>query len=301
MQDLGELKSTYRRPFRPRRLGLGGLMAAGLAMVVLSFYGAQASVFETARAHFLDMFRPVLTVLGAPARWIGEHTGGIEEYFDVKEENARLREENAELRVWMQEAMTLRRQLAYYETILETKLPEPARFVDASVIGEDGGPFVKSLLLSAGTADGIDVGNAVVDGQGLLGHIVAVGERAGRVLVLTDYASRVPVFVEGLEVEALLAGRGDGRPVLEFFSQNLDAPVSPGVRLITSGAGGTIPRGIPVGEVLDQKGEEIRVRLFANHRTPDLVRVIDYAFPDDLTPVSEQASPAVLAGEDQNG
>ncbi|MEM9988572.1 MAG: rod shape-determining protein MreC, partial [Pseudomonadota bacterium] len=190
------------------------------------------------------------------------------------------------------EALSLRRQLSYNETSLETQLPEAATFVDAKVIGENGGPYDHALILSAGRKDGVEVGSAVVDNGGLLGHVVTAGNSAARVLLVTDYNSTVPVIIEDLQFQALLSGRSSGAPILEFFAEELEAPLVQGQRIVTSGAGGVLPRGIPVGEVNSARNGVVTISLYANHRSPDLVRVIDYSFPQDVDstdPVLDQS------------
>ncbi|RFB06065.1 rod shape-determining protein MreC [Parvularcula marina] len=291
MAIFDELKGSLTPKRHPRRTGIVFFLSLSLSMTGLSFYGAQASVFEKARETVLDVFEPVLTAFGAPARWIGNRVGNVEDYFRIYAENKRLREENAELRVWMQDALSLRRQIYYYEQLLETKQPEPATFIDASVIGENNGPYDHALILSAGRTDGVKPGQAVVDDGGLLGHVITSGSSAARILLVTDYESQVPVFIEDLEVEALLAGRSSGMPVLEIFSERRAVPIKPGGRIVTSGADGLLPRGLPVGEVARVVDGVVYVDLFANTRTPDLVRIVDYAFPSDVEdPAPEQSS-----------
>lgn len=282
MSVFSELREGIRLRRQPRRFGLLFFLAFSLCMVVFSLYGAQASVFEKARETVMDVFEPVLGVFSVPSRWIGDRVGNVEDYFRIHAENRRLREENAELRVWMQDALSLRRQLSYYEALLDTQMPEPARFIDASVIGETGGPFDHALFLSAGRQDGVTAGQAVVDDGGLLGHVVTVGGSAARVLLITDFESRVPVFIEDLRVEALLAGRSSGAPVLEVFSDRREFTIPVGTRIVTSGADGRLPRGLPVGEVIEVRGDAAYVAPFANIRTPDLVRVVDYTFPTNV-------------------
>ncbi|MEM9234922.1 MAG: hypothetical protein AAGA69_11890, partial [Pseudomonadota bacterium] len=150
-----ELKGSLTPKRHPRKTGIVFFLTLSLSMAGLSFYGAQASVFEKARETVLDVFEPVLTVFGAPARWVGGRVGDVQDYFRIYSENKRLREENAELRVWMQDALSLRRQIYYYEQVLETQLPEPATFIDASVIGENNGPYDNALILSAGRENGV--------------------------------------------------------------------------------------------------------------------------------------------------
>jgi rod shape-determining protein MreC len=294
MVSTGTLSNVRRQGFgrrEPRRFGLVFLMAVSFLMVLFSLYGAQASVFEKARESVLDAFEPVLTVIGAPVRWTGRRVGDVQDYFRLAAENERLRQENDELRAWMNEAISLRNRLAYYETVLDTKLPPPATYVDAAVIGENGGPFQKALILSAGAGAGVRPGSAVVDDGGLLGHVVTAGEGASRVLLVTDYNARTPVLVEGVGAEALMVGRGGSRTLIQFFADPPQDPVPVGTRIVTSGAGGILPRGIPVGTVTGATREGLQVRLYADTAAADLVRVVDYDFPK----VEPEAEASALA------
>ena len=293
----GGRREGFGRRERPRGPAVF-LLSVSAFMVLFSLYGAQASVFEKARESVLDTFEPILTIVGAPVRWTGRRVGDVQDYFRVVSENDRLRQENDELRAWMNEATRLRRQLTYYETILDTQLPEPASYVDAQVIGENGGPFAKAMILSAGRADGVRAGSAVVDDAGLIGHVVTAGRGASRVLLLTDFDSRTPVFVEGVGGEALLTGQAGGQPALSFFASPPEEPIRAGARVVTSGAGGLLPRGIPVGEVTGVRDGRAVVRLHADLGGADLVRVVDYAFPQDVEPETEDApgAPGAAAG-----
>lgn len=282
MEFIGETKREgFGRRERPRA-PLVVLLLVSFFMVLFSLYGAQASVFEKARESVLDTFEPVLTVVGAPVRWMGRRVGDVQDYFRVVGENDRLRQENAELRSWMHEAVELRRQITYYETVLDTQLPAPASYIDASVIGETGGPFAQAMILSAGRANGVREGSAVVDDGGLIGHIVTAGSGASRVLLLTDFDSRTPVFIEGVDAEALLRGRAKGRPALSFFAAPPEDPIQAGARVVTSGAGGLLPRGIPVGQVTGIEDGQVAVQLYADIKHADLVRVVDYEFPQEI-------------------
>ena len=296
METLGQAKREGLGRRETPRYGLVFLLALSFFMVLFSLYGAQASVFEKARSSVLDTFEPVLTVVGAPVRMIQRRVGDVQDYFRLKDENDRLRQENDELRAWQAEAITLRRQLSYYETVLDTQLPPPARYVDAQVIGENGGPYQDALILSAGEEDGVRNGAAVVDGGGLLGHVVTAGRGASRVLLVTDFDSRTPVFVEGVEAEALLVGRAGANPALQFFARPPEEAIPVGTRIVTSGAGGLLPRGIPVGEIRAGRNDALEVDLYADTDAADLVRVVDYAFPV-LTDPEEDASEETARAE----
>ncbi len=281
MQELGSQSREGLGRKSNRRLSIIFLLAVSFMMFSFSLYGAQASVFEKARETLLDAAEPVLSLFNAPIRWVDNRFGDITDYFNYLEQNKRLREENAELRVWMNEAVTLRQQVAHYEQLLEMRMETPAEPIDARVVGEAGGPYRRALIINAGRNQNVEQGDAVIDTAGMVGHVVTSGRSASRVLMLTDFSSRIPVFVEEAGIEAILAGRFPDEPVLLFLETRDADEIGAGMRIVTSGTGGKLPRGIPVGSIGNMGDEEITVRLFAKYSRTNAVRVLDYEFVDE--------------------
>ncbi|NHK27835.1 rod shape-determining protein MreC [Parvularcula flava] len=280
MNDFGQQRRQRPGKQGSRRLSLIFLLTVSVLMLVVSMYGARASAFEKARAMVLDLFEPVLTVFSMPINWVDNRVGDVGDYFNVLDQNEQLRAENEELRAWMQEALTLRQQVDYFKQMMDVKVADEASFVDAQVIGESGGPYQRSLIVNAGTADGVEVGDGVIGTSGLVGHIVTAGKSSSRVLMLTDFNNRTPVFIEGVEVEAILAGRFQDDPELKFLAVRDRAGIRPGMRVITSGTGGNLPRGLAVGEIAQSTDDMITVRLFAQYNDTDFVRIVDYTFAE---------------------
>lgn len=291
MDILGDHRRRASAQDAHGRYSLVFFFTLSVSMVVMSLYGAQASVFQKARASVLDFFSPVLTLFAGPAHWVNGRASDVGEFFRLHDELDRLRDENEALRQYEEEVRALRQQLAYYAAVSEAKLPPAAHYVDAQVIGEAAGPYNRSLIVSAGTDNNVHEGNAVVDDAGLLGYVSVSGKGAARVVPLTDSNSRIPVVLlseAGEEqVEALLTGRSAGAPVLDVFSQRIDRMPTVGQRIVTSGAGGMMPRGIPIGEVRQIQGAKVTVSLDANTSTPNMVRIVDFSFPMEIEDVTE--------------
>ena len=212
-----------------------------------------------------------------------------------------LREEIAGLREWEREARELRALIASYETIEAYYPPPSGAVVNASVIGESNDAFVHTMIVNAGRAAGVAAGQAVVDDRGLVGHIVHASTKAARVLLLTDVQSNIAVYVDGAEVEGILSGRNRARPAIAFTRFDDIDRIRPGQRVATSGVGGKLPPGLPIGVVAAVRGEEAFVALDANFARTRLVRIIDYGFPDvDETDLVE-GGPREDAPADESG
>ena len=69
-----------------------------------------------------------------------------------------------------------------------------------------------ALLLDAGTEQGVAVGMPAMTPEGLVGRVVEVGRRSARVLLMTDFNSRIPVVVESSGDHAILEGDNSRLP-----------------------------------------------------------------------------------------
>jgi rod shape-determining protein MreC len=226
---------------------------------------------------------------GHGKRWID----GVGTFFSVYEENQRLRDENAKLRLAQSEVGELQRKVERYEQLLKVPTEAPVSGVAGRVIADMSGPFLRTILVNAGSDQGVLKGQAVVDDRGLLGRIVGTGRKSSRVLLLSDLNSRIPVIVEGANLKAILAGDNSDRPTLEYLPPG--SRLVAGARVLTTADGGALPPGIVVGVVV--KGQTApRVELFTSERRADFVRVLQYQAPVDVdaepeAPAPENAAP----------
>ncbi len=263
------------------------LILASVFLLLSSLYSAQASVFQKARESVLDATSPILEILSGPIAYVNGVLGYIGDYFAVLEQNDALRRENAELRQWMNEALELRTVVAGFEGLQSYQAPPRIRPVDAYIIGESNDAFSRSMIINAGRRNSIEARQAVVDPDGLIGRVVHIGANASRVLLLTDVQSRIPVYVEGAEVEGILVGRSRARPAISIIETSEDIEILPGQRVLTSGAEGVLPRGLPVG-VVEGAGDDLEVDLYANYTRTRMVRVVNFYFPKVAEPIVNQ-------------
>jgi rod shape-determining protein MreC len=244
---------------------------------------------ERLRVGITDSVAPVLEVLSQPSATAAAIVEDMRTLADLRGENERLRAVNERLLRWQAVARTLEQEnLAYKELLNLVEDPRPA-FITARVIGDAGGAFVRTVLLNAGTDDGVAVGQAAVNAEGLVGRVVEVGRRSARILLLTDLNSRIPVVVEQSRVPAILAGDNSDHPRLSFTPVN--AVFEPGDRIVTSGHGGMLPPGLPLGEVISTVGGVARVRPYVDWTALEYLRVLDFTLPGVL-PATRTAGPA---------
>ena len=268
-------------PFENLKLPLAwtaaGVVVAGLigaaVLLVTDHRGKEGDDRHAgARSGFESVSGPVGGVFAAPVRWAGSATDYVKGYFFAVSENRRLKAQIAELEPWRDQAIALKNVNARYEALLGMRTEPPVAMVTARSISESRGPFVRSRLLDIGADRRVQVGNPVINEQGLVGRVVGVSGNVSRMLLLTDVASRTPVLVDRTDARAMLTGDGSGNPRLEFVRGN-DA-VRSGDRILSSGDGGGFPRGVPIGVAAKGIDGTWRVKLFSDRSAIDYVRVM---------------------------
>jgi rod shape-determining protein MreC len=118
----------------------------------------------------------------------------------------------------------------------------------APILDIDLDPTRQRLVLDAGSRDGVQVGQTVIDAGGLLGQIISVEAGSATVLLITDPDHAVPVVVARTGVRLVVYGKGRSDR-LELANIPLSSDIRRGDVIVTSGLGGRFPAGFPVGTV----------------------------------------------------
>ncbi len=252
----------------------------------------QAEAYGATRRASDSVLAPVGDVLAAPGRWTGAGVDSIQGYFFAVSENRRLKAELKEMRQWRDVAIALRDTNDRYKTLLGLKTDPPIPMVAARIVTDSRGPFANTRLANAGREKGVKSGNPVMSEDGLVGRVIGVSDGASRVLLLTDVASRTPVMVDRTNARSILTGDGGPNPRLDYLRLSAHEPIRQGDRILTSGDGGVLPRGLPVGTAV--KGLDGRWRVvLASDRSPiDFVRILLF---EDFTQLVNQKELAVTS------
>lgn len=229
---------------------------------------------ERLRLQVSDATVPILSVLSKPVDGLTNMLESAQQLLWVSEENHRLRAERDELLRWQAAAQQLEAENEALRQLLNVVPGPNVPSRAARVVADPTGAFARSLLVNAGRSDGIDKGQIVMTGDGLVGRVVGVSQRAAQVLLITDLNSRIPVFVGTGRVRAILAGNNSDRPRLVHVL--LEGAIAPGDTVVTSGIAGVFPPGLPVGVVRDVSDTGITVQPYAERDRIEYVRVADY-------------------------
>lgn len=262
------------------------LITASMGLILVG--RMEPPLLELSRGRVMDAVTPLLDALSQPAATAAR----VVEYFhalvEVYTENQQLREENVRLRQWEQAALRLDAENRSLRSLLHFRAEPATNFISARVIASPGGPFLHSVLITAGRRNGVRKGQAVMAGIGLVGRVVDVGDWSARVLLATDINTRIPVLVERTRMRAVLGGDNTDQPRLLYLPP--DAPVTVGDRVVSSGHGGLFPPGLAIGSVVSTNERTIRVQLLANLSRLEHVLLLDFGLPGGLAPDADHMS-----------
>lgn len=292
-----------RPPGGERRDGLSLFAFVFSACALLVFSRLDLEPVRWLRWQLIGMTAPVLELASAPIGHARQAGAWVQTYVEALSEIERLRLENQRLRSFEWRAKELERKLRQASALARMTSDIGMEFVTARVVADARGPFTNSVIINIGSRDGVRTGFAAVDGDGLVGHVVDVGERAARVLLLRDPSSRIPVRV-GAGTRAILNGDGSATPHLTHLGGPLPAVtalpsadatppvVARGDDVATSGDDGLLPPGLRIGTVvLSEDGP--RVRLASSMRSLEYLGILMFHPPT----VARGAEDSQLAGE----
>jgi rod shape-determining protein MreC len=234
----------------------------------------QAEAYGVSRKAADAVSAPVGSVLAGPIRWTGSAISYVRGYFFAISENRHLKEELKEARQWRDAALALKHTNERYRVLLGLRTDPPVPMVSGRILTDARGPFANTRLVDAGQEKGVKAGYPAMSENGLVGRVIGATDGVSRILLLTDVASRTPVMIDRTNARAILAGDGGPNPRLDYL--RCANPVKDGDRVVTSGDGGVLPRGLPVGTAAKGLDGRWRVVLASDAAPIDYVRILKF-------------------------
>lgn len=263
---------SYMRPLGPHMHGIILLVLAFFLLILNLFF---PNLVQQVRITLTDLFAPLIHAAATPAGALTNMQTALASAGDIRAENAQLKKELETLR----SLQTLTQQYAEenknLKSLLKYKDEAVESFLTTRVIGHTGGNFIDSVIVTAGSRDGVKPGMVAMNEDGVVGRVVEVGVWSARVLLLNDFNFRLPVMLEGTQQRAILSGGGEGLPRLLFLPN--DSEIKMGTRVVTSGHGGLFPPYLPVGFVQDVNNHDVRINPHARLDRLQVIRLVAYS------------------------
>ncbi|OAQ08473.1 rod shape-determining protein MreC [Ligilactobacillus aviarius] len=195
-------------------------------------------------------------VVNAPVEGISRMTGSVSNLTDTYQENVQLKKKLDSMNALQVENETLKQENKQLKQQLSlNKSLTSYTDISAYVISRSPSTWQNQIVISKGSNAGITKGSAVVSDKGLIGRVMEVNKNNSKVELVTtqdDAADRFAVQLidnNGQTVNGLITGYDTDTNLLVMGQITSKENVKKGTQVITSGLGGTTPKGLFVGTV----------------------------------------------------
>ena len=242
----------------------------------LIYIDSTKKVFSVTSSSVRDIIVTTASTIASPAILLEEGLYSIGEINNLYNELKDYKKEQSLRSDTFQELSVLRQKVEIYESELNFISDNEFKSILTEIFVDTSNRYFSSILLKAGSDNGVKENNPIVTSKGLLGRITEVSKKFSRGLLLNDISSRVPVSISKYEIQGILIGQNLNRPKVNYI-KNLDN-IEVGDLVSTSGKGGIFPSNLPIGRVsaVDRKNQYVEVELFVNAGDLSRVRIINY-------------------------
>ncbi len=224
------------------------------ALLLLILGKVNENNLKVVKNYFMDFSSYILNIVGIPFNSLNKATDQINSLVFLYSNNKNLNLENKELYKWKDLAQKLLVENKELKKLLNAVNQIPDNFITGKVIANSSGSYIKTITLNVGTKNNVLIGNPVVNNWGMIGRVIEVGKKSSRVLLTTDINSQIPIYFEKSKHKAILVGKNSDLLEVRYLKPRVN--LINNERIITSGEGGLLPRGLPVGLYLKNLNSE---------------------------------------------
>ncbi|MBE0429191.1 MAG: rod shape-determining protein MreC [Thermoleophilia bacterium] len=249
-----------RKTVVKRQAVLAVLLLVSMAMLTLYFREPVGGILHSTQRGGLRVISPlesgVTTVLSPfknGYRWTAGTINARSENKRLREETDRLRSELVALREAADENRRLREMIDFTS---QPTFPQDYRTAAARVIGRSASAWNATITINRGSNHGVQTGQTVISGQGLVGQVSAVTTNSAQVLLIIDHNSHVEAKLQNGNAAGTVVGSVNGLLEMDFVEKHQRIVKNDVV--VTSGTGMLFVKGVPIGvveEAADQEAE----------------------------------------------
>lgn len=274
-----------RRRDRRARTVLVLLLLVSFVVITLDARRPDSSPVDGLRTAAGAVFGPMETGLATVMRPATDVTGYFGNVHDLHDANAELEAENDRLRSRLRSDGFARQRGAELDRLLEVGRRRDDQVVPAQVTAMGGGQtFSRTVTIDAGRSDGVRPDMTVLNGQGLVGRVIAASSSTATVLLVIDPDSVVGGRLGASMELGFISGEGDigdeGRLSMELVDRVSDPHEGDTVVTWGSRNGAPYVAGVPIGSVERvvtsprELSKTVVLRPFVDFSSLDLVGVV---------------------------
>ena len=264
------IRSAFLKRGTKQRFSLFVLLFSSIFLIVLGKFNFTA--INYLKITINEVVYRTSFVASIPEKYITYSYHAIEEHIKLykdynfqKEELEKLKSEKYEVKFLEAENKRLKKVL--------NDINYSSELVIAKVIIDKQSPFLRSIIINKGSKNNIKKGMSVLSDSYLIGKVVEVNYMTSRVLLLSDLNSKIPVTIEPGSIQSILSGDGENSGNIQYTKDNL--PIADGSIIYTSGTGGLLKSGIPIGKI-EQNENQNSVNFFIDFSQLRYVKVSSY-------------------------
>lgn len=217
-------------------------------------------MFVDARYRYLESTRSAISVLISPVQQLATLPGilwqELDDFFtsqgtqlSLMEENAGLRRQHQSDAAQLLELQSLQSENQQFRKLAGLPIRNQLSTQLAEIIYAERDVFRRKVLIDKGAQADVQLGQVVMDDEGIVGQITRVYPWLAEVTLITEKDHAVPVQVVRNGLRTILFGTGDTSQLSLRYMPN-SADIQNDDVLITSGIDGIYPPGIPVAKVI---------------------------------------------------
>jgi rod shape-determining protein MreC len=247
---------VYDKQVRRRRLTLAAFVIASLLLLTVYFGESSSGGLHSVQRGALSVLGPIQE--GAhrvlkPFRdlfgWVGDTIDAKKERDELQAENEALQRQVTELQAEADENEQLKRLLQINESGMDAYEP-----VKTLVVSRSPSLFYSKVQIDKGSSAGVEVGQPVINGQGLVGRVTETTRGYSIVTLITDESFATGVKVLGANQQSTIRASVNKPGELELSLVQDPDKISRGDRVVTAGSTSLrytsyYPRDILIGTV----------------------------------------------------
>ena len=275
------------------RLMLYGLLA--IVLMAMDQRGQYVPRFRSLASHLVE---PAYHLVEWPIRALRGVFGFFQGTQALRRENNMLSAELLRQKGMLQRFDALTEENTRLRALVDSAAGQRFDFQFAELVEVDLDPFSHKVVIDRGSDKGIVVGQAVIDGAGVMGQVEDVQRHFSTVRLISDPNHALPVQINRTGLRTVAFGVGDTAH-LSLPTVPREADVREGDLVVTSGLGERFPAGYPVAvvESIDRRGGQTFAQVLARplaalDRGREILLIRSIPAPQEPAaeePVSEEA------------
>jgi rod shape-determining protein MreC len=243
------LSTIDREPGRIRQTSPGfRLFITAVLSITLMVLDHNNQHLTEVRKALSVLLLPVEFLVSAPFELSRNASESMTSRSELMAENLLLNQTALVQNARLQRMAALEAENARLRALLDSTSKVGDSILIAEIVSVDMNPYRNLIVINRGSSEGVYVGQALIDADGIIGQIIRDRYYSAEAMLVTDIDHAVPVELARNRLRTIAVGTGElDRLSLPFLPSNAD--VREGDLLVTSGLGGSFPPGYPVGVI----------------------------------------------------